>query len=468
MFRSRSLITFSSFTLLTAALVSCGGPLTGQAPVASTVGTLQTLAVSYAGRYSYVHALTIPATLSKASLQSTYGGKILAFNPELGTAIVANNVSSKQTYDVSVEVNASNIKLGDAKALGFSAWSTGYSAWSTGYSAWSTGYSAWSTGYSAWSTGYSAWSTGTTSAATTFSENLSSWNAIRLADAQTLVPELGRGVKVAVIDTGIDLNHGAFSGHLDTVNMKDFLLNTSSPQEVDSSAVAGTYSDGYGHGTATADLVLQIAPNATILPLRVLDGNGTGDVQTIANAISYAVTSGAKVINLSLGSSSDSSAINWAIASAVSKGVTVVVASGNTGDTNVLYPAYNAYGQLTNVSSSQFNGSVSVGSVTSGLIKSSFSTYGPHLELTAPGESLKTAFPGNTTVLATGTSFAAPLVSGAVALALSTGVVNTTKFDVDAMLTNLSSTATAPTDLLYGTQLGKGTVNVYNFVHKYR
>ena len=433
MFRSRSLITFSSFTLLTAALVSCGGPLTGQAPVASTVGTLQTLAVSYAGRYSYVHALTIPATLSKASLQSTYGGKILAFNPELGTAIVANNVSSKQTYDVSVEVNASNIKLGDAKALGFSAWSTG-----------------------------------TTSAATTFSENLSSWNAIRLADAQTLVPELGRGVKVAVIDTGIDLNHGAFSGHLDTVNMKDFLLNTSSPQEVDSSAVAGTYSDGYGHGTATADLVLQIAPNATILPLRVLDGNGTGDVQTIANAISYAVTSGAKVINLSLGSSSDSSAINWAIASAVSKGVTVVVASGNTGDTNVLYPAYNAYGQLTNVSSSQFNGSVSVGSVTSGLIKSSFSTYGPHLELTAPGESLKTAFPGNTTVLATGTSFAAPLVSGAVALALSTGVVNTTKFDVDAMLTNLSSTATAPTDLLYGTQLGKGTVNVYNFVHKYR
>ena len=447
MFRSRSLITFSSFTLLTAALVSCGGPLTGQAPVASTVGTLQTLAVSYAGRYSYVHALTIPATLSKASLQSTYGGKILAFNPELGTAIVANNVSSKQTYDVSVEVNASNIKLGDAKALGFSAWSTGYSAWSTGYS---------------------AWSTGTTSAATTFSENLSSWNAIRLADAQTLVPELGRGVKVAVIDTGIDLNHGAFSGHLDTVNMKDFLLNTSSPQEVDSSAVAGTYSDGYGHGTATADLVLQIAPNATILPLRVLDGNGTGDVQTIANAISYAVTSGAKVINLSLGSSSDSSAINWAIASAVSKGVTVVVASGNTGDTNVLYPAYNAYGQLTNVSSSQFNGSVSVGSVTSGLIKSSFSTYGPHLELTAPGESLKTAFPGNTTVLATGTSFAAPLVSGAVALALSTGVVNTTKFDVDAMLTNLSSTATAPTDLLYGTQLGKGTVNVYNFVHKYR
>ena len=439
--QSRTLISLSSFALLTAALVSCGG----QTPVASTVDTLQTLAVSYSGKYGYVHTLTIPSTLSKSTLDAN-GGKILAFNPELGTAIVANNVSSMQTYDATVEVNASNFRLGDVKALGYSAWSTGYSAWSTGYS---------------------AWSTGTTGTATTFDENLLSWNAIRLTDAQTLVPELGRGVKVAVIDTGIDLNHAAFAGHLDTLNMKDFLLNTNSPQEVNASTVAGTYSDGYGHGTATADLILQIAPNAIILPLRVLDGNGGGDVQTIASAISYAVSSGARVINLSLGSNLDSQAVNMAINAAAGYGVAVISASGNSGDTNVLYPAFNGYGPA-NVSTWQQAASVSVGSTSSNLLKSTFSTYGPHLELVAPGENLKTAFPGNNTVLATGTSFAAPVVSGAVALALSAGVVSNSKQSVGALLGNLDSTATASTDPLYASQLGNGAVNVYNFIHMYR
>lgn len=446
MFQSRTLFTFITFTLLTAALVSCSGQSAVQTPVTSSTNTLQTLAITYTGRYAYVHTLTIPATLSKSDLTAAYGGKVLAFNPELGSAIVANNVSTKQVYDLSVEVNANNIRLGDVKALGFSAWSTGYSAWSTGYS---------------------AWSTGTTSAATTFSENLPSLDAIRLTDAQALVPELGRGIKVAVIDTGIDLNHGAFAGHLDTVNMKDFLLNTSTPQEVNASTVAGTYSDGYGHGTAVADLILQVAPNATILPLRVLDGNGGGDIQTIANAISYAVSSGAKVINLSLGSNTDSPAVNSAIVSANSAGVAVIAASGNTGDTNVLYPAFNSYGP-TGASMWQAAGSVSVGSTTSGLLKSTFSTYGPNLELAAPGEALKTAFPGNNIVFATGTSFAAPVVSGAVALVLSTGVTSNSKQTLGTLLSDLDSTATPSADPLFASQLGKGTINIYNFVHKYR
>jgi len=455
---SRTLLTLSSFTLLTAALVSCSGQLTPQTPVASAPDTLQTLAINHTGKYAHVHTLTIPSTLSRTSLQAAYSGQVLAFNPELGSAIVANNVGIRQLYDLSVESNTNTFKISDAKTLGFSAWSTGYSAWSTGYS---------------------AWSTGTTSAATTFSENLPSWNAIRLADAQTLVPELGRGIKVAVIDTGIDLNHAAFTGHLDTVNMKDFLLNTHSPQEVDASPAAGGYSDGYGHGTAAADLILQVAPNATILPLRVLDGNGQGDVQMIADAISYAVSSGAKVINLSLGSTSDSPAIDTAISSAASKGVAVIAAAGNSGDSNVLYPAYNAYNTYDTYrtyntyggtwnSSTQQSGSVSVGSVTSGLLKSIFSTYGSHLELTAPGERLKTAFPGNTTVLATGTSFAAPVVSGAVALALSTGVVTSNQYDVKALLSTMDSSSSASTDPQFARQLGNGTLNVYNFVHKYR
>lgn len=449
----RSLLTFSGFALLTAALVSCNGQLTAQTPVATSTGTLQTLSVNSKSKYAYVHTLAIPSTLTKSSLETVYSGKILAFNSELGSAIVANDVGTKQMYDLSVESNTNTFKMSDLKALGFSAWSTGYSAWSTGYSAWSTG--------------YSAWSTGTTSAATTFGENLPSWNSIRLADAQTLAPELGRGVKVAVIDTGIDLKHAAFAGHLDTVNMKDFLLNTNSPQEVNASTVPGTYSDGYGHGTAVADVILQVAPNATILPLRVLDGNGGGDIQTIANAINYAVSSGAKVINLSLGSATDSQAINAAICSAISSGVAVIAAAGNSGDTDVLYPAFNSHGP-TGANMWQTAGSISVGSITSGFMKSRFSSYGPNLELVAPGESLKTAFPGGNTVVATGTSFAAPIVSGALALTLSTGVTMNSKQTVWNLLSNLDSTTTASSDPTYASKLGYGTINVYNFVHKYR
>ena len=164
---------------------------------------------------------------------------------------------------------------------------------------WSTGFGAWTTGYGAWSTGYGAWSTGTlsTALATTFSGNLPLWNAIKLSQAQSLVPELGRGVKVAVINSGINLRHPSFTGKLDLANAKDFIGNDATPQEVNGNTIG--YSVGYGHGTAVANIILQVAPNATILPIRVLDTNGGGDTATIITAITHARDAGAKIINLS-------------------------------------------------------------------------------------------------------------------------------------------------------------------------
>ncbi len=434
----------SALLLVTASLLSACG--TGPAePTATSPGlSAQATSTTLPKNYKYIHTLTITSKVTQASLQSSYGGYIVSYRPAQGRAIIANNSSVKGAYDnAAPEANTRKFKVSEQ-----------------GMGVWSTGYGAWSTGYGAWSTGYGAWSTGTTTAATTFSNNVPLWNAINLSQAQALVPELGRGVKVAVLDTGIDLTHAAFKGKLNTTNAKDYIDGDMSPQEVNS-ATSG-YSDGYGHGTAVANIVLQIAPNATILPIRVLDSDGNGDTATIGAAITYAADMGAKVINLSLGSNSGSSAINQAIKDVVTRGVAVVAASGNTGDTNVLYPA-----SVATNTSGQGYGSVSVGSINTSYLKSSFSTYGNSLETQAPGENIMTAFPGGQVVKASGTSFATPVVSGVIALAVSTGLNGNTS--VETLMTNLNTTARAPSDPnLAASDLGYGSVDAYAFIHKYR
>ncbi|UBV44344.1 S8 family serine peptidase (plasmid) [Deinococcus taeanensis] len=422
--------------------VTPGSPEASLQPQAITTPALST--------YKYLHDLVkVPTTLTTADLEKLYGGVVVTRNPAAGTATLVNNTLTKGKYDsaLAVELNDRRIKT---------------SVTAQGYSAWSSGYSAWSSGYSAWSSGYSAWSTGTTSTATTFSENVPTWDLVGLSGAQTLVPELGKGVKVAVIDTGIDMNHPAFAGKIDTTYAKDYLDGDNVPQDVNLNT-DGTFSAAYGHGTAVAGIITQVAPNATILPIRVLDGNGGGDVATVAAAIDYAVASGAKVINLSLGSTTDSTTVNNAIKNAVGKMVSVLTAAGNSGTSDVLYPAARSL-ETTGIGYS----SVGIGSVTLNLDKSSFSPYGPNLEFTAPGEQIMTAFPGGNVVKATGTSFATPVVAGAVALVLSTGTPLRTSDDVKNLLNNMTATATPAKDPVYGTQLGRGTLNAFKFADLYR
>ncbi|AWN24298.1 peptidase S8 [Deinococcus irradiatisoli] len=436
---------FTPFLLLSLGLLGACSPSTppARSSAALSAQSKTTTTTNLPKNYKYLHTLTITSSVTQANLQSMYGGYIVSYQPALGSAVVANNSSTKGTYDnATPEANTVKFKVSEQ-----------------GVGVWATGFGTWSSGYGTWATGYGSWATGTTSAATTFTDNVPIWNAINLSQAQTLVPELGKGVKVAVIDTGIDLSHPAFQGKLDLAGAMDYLDGDSSPQEVNSATTG--YSDGYGHGTAVADIVLQVAPNATILPIRVLDPSGGGDTATIASAISYAVSAGAKVINLSLGSSSDSSAVNSAIQNAVKQNVVVVAAAGNTGNTSVLYPAVNA-----DTTTSQGLGSVGVGSINASYLKSSFSAYGSSLELEAPGENVMTAFPGGGVVKATGTSFSTPVVSGVLALAVSTGL---TSGAVKTMMTNLNSTARAPSDpSLVASNLGYGSVDAYAFIHKYR
>jgi thermitase len=168
--------------------------------------------------------------------------------------------------------------------------------------------------------------------------------------------------------------------------------------------------------------VLQVAPGAKIMPLRVLNGNGSGNVNHVAAAIDWAVGRGAKVIQLSLGTEGPASAIERAVERAANAGVYVVASAGNS-NSNPTYPAYTAMLETT-----VGNMAVGVGSVDINDVKSSFSNFVPEdgpiedgLEMVSFGEQVYGAIPGSRIAHWDGTSMAAPMVAGALALAIAEG-----------------------------------------------
>ena len=235
----------------------------------------------------------------------------------------------------------------------------------------------------------------------------------------------GSGVTVAVIDTGIrkgtDLAKTCF------VSGYDFVNNDSDP------------TDDNGHGTHVAGTVAQstnnslgvagVAFNSCLMPLKVLDKTGAGTYANVALGIRYAADNGAKVINLSLGGSADSTTLKDAISYASGKGVTVVAACGNDNVSNCLYPA--AYDDYV----------IAVGATQYDETKAPYSNYGPSLDLVAPGGNtsldqngdgyadgvLQQTFKivGRTITWAyyffQGTSMATPHISGVAALLIANG-----------------------------------------------
>jgi subtilisin family serine protease len=207
----------------------------------------------------------------------------------------------------------------------------------------------------------------------------------------------GDGILVAVLDTGVDDSNPSLTGQTfggyDIVNDMAFVT------------------DKNGHGTACASLiagkggeggVLGAAPKAKILPVKVMDDSGKSDGFAIAKGIVYAVEKGAKIINLSLGTTSETTLLDSAIDYALGKGVLIVAASGNEGKEGENYP-------------STVDGVLCVGAIDGEKWKAAFSNYGPKVDLVAPGVLVAAAAPMGGVVLMSGTSSAAPLVSGAAA-----------------------------------------------------
>jgi thermitase len=223
----------------------------------------------------------------------------------------------------------------------------------------------------------------------------------------------GEGTTVAVVDTGAQLDHPALVDNFGGVKRYDFVRNDKNPSDRPvgkDEDCDGETDEMVGHGTHVAGIVDITAPAAKIMPLRVLDTEGYGNVFTIAKAVNFAAQNHADVINLSLGSPSQSKLLQEVIKDATANGVLVAAASGNS---NTFVPEYPAAGNGVAAST---DGLVAVTSVNRYDQKSDFANYGKWVDIAAPGESIRSAFPVSKYAYWSGTSMATPFVSGQAAL----------------------------------------------------
>lgn len=224
--------------------------------------------------------------------------------------------------------------------------------------------------------------------------------ALRHIQAETAWGDIGnlKPITVAVIDTGVCLDHEDLVGRV-LDNGYDFVDDDNDPDDV------------FGHGCSVAGIIAAnidngigisgFAPNASILPIRVLGPNGSGSMADVAKGIVYAADNGADIINLSLGSFVGSQAEKDAIDYAVSKGVTVIASAGNSGGATPGYPA-------------RYDNVVAVGAIASDGSKSSFSNKGG--DIWAPGSDIHTIYLDNGYKSLNGTSFSAPYVAAMAAV----------------------------------------------------
>ncbi len=259
-------------------------------------------------------------------------------------------------------------------------------------------------------------------------------------------------VTVVVLDTGINTNHVIFSGRLDTENAKNF---TTEGEETD-------VTDNNGHGThvsgVIADLTLE---NVTILPLKVLDGDGNGIVAYIVSAIEYVLELQEKfnynvqLLNMSIGLSSNSLTGNASLEEAIKElynnNIMPVVSAGNSA-TNVAYSSPANLEEAVVVTALKLvDGEL--------VFDSSYSNYGSTVDFAAPGTNIYSASHKSNTsmeVVMSGTSMATPHVTAVAALVYSNPLY--ADCDVDEIFQVLQDNALDYGDTGYDEYYGYGCI----------
>ncbi len=223
---------------------------------------------------------------------------------------------------------------------------------------------------------------------------------LRLAQAHNI--SQGQGIVVAVLDTGVDAAHPLLADHL--LPGYDFVDNDADPAETHNGLDEdgdGLVDEGAGHGTHVAGIIHLVAPQASIMPLRIFNDDGQGSYFAAAAAIVYAADNGADVINLSGSGPEDSPVLAQAAAYAQAHDVVMVAAGG----VNTLgYPA--AYPTV-----------LSVGAADAQDYPTDFSTFAAMAHTVyAPGRSIFSGYVNGGYAWWTGNSMAAPFVAGTAAL----------------------------------------------------
>ncbi|MGW4597440.1 type VII secretion-associated serine protease mycosin [Streptomyces sp. NPDC004457] len=230
----------------------------------------------------------------------------------------------------------------------------------------------------------------------------------------------GKGVQVAVIDTGVDVKNPQLTKAVDASKGKNLLPDKNRKGEkIDRGNNSGT-TDTVGHGTRVAGIIaarpakgtgfVGLAPDATIIPIKQNDAEGDGTADSLARAITYAVQAGADVINISQDTAEaldpKNSKLKDAVDYALNRKVVLVASAGNDGlggNVKVTYPA--SYEGVLAVAASDRNNE-----------RAAFSQSGDFVGVAAPGVDMISTVPGNGHCSDNGTSFSAPYVAGVAAL----------------------------------------------------
>jgi subtilisin family serine protease len=228
------------------------------------------------------------------------------------------------------------------------------------------------------------------------------WGLSRLQAEDLWQRSTGAGITVAILDTGVKSSHPDLKGKV----AKGFNAITGK---------RGARKDNNGHGTFLAGMiagktngsgVAGLAPNARILPVKVLDGEGVGDSSDIARGIIWATDNGADVINMSFGADSTNRVEAEAIDYARGAGVTLIAAAGNEGARLTMYPA--GYPGVLGVGATDFDNK-----------RASFSNRGPHVDVVAPGQGILSTYTKKPYFWTSGTSMSTAYTSAVAALAMS-------------------------------------------------
>ena len=246
-------------------------------------------------------------------------------------------------------------------------------------------------------------------------------------------------VRVAVIDTGIDLDHPDLGA-----NVKGGINTIYSWRTADDDNGHGSHVAGIIAGINNSVGVIGVGHEIDLYAVKTLNSNGSGYVSDIIEGIQWSINNNIDVINMSLGTTSDIVAFHDAVIAAKNAGIVVVSAAGNSGpsDNTVIYPA-------------KYSESIAVSATNSSDGQPSWSSRGPEVDLAAPGNSIYSTYRGASYATLSGTSMATPHVAGAAAMVLS----NHPWFTPSQVQTHLQNNAEWLSSLS-SNQQGSGLVDV--------
>jgi len=239
----------------------------------------------------------------------------------------------------------------------------------------------------------------------------------------------GKGVIVAVIDTGVDYDHPQLADHILKDDNKvvgfDFVDDDEDPMDEGNGLDDDNDSqidEGAGHGTHVAGIIAALAPEAKIMPLRVLNSEGVGTVDSVVKALNFVQefaddNSGHGhghntpiVVNLSLGLPEQSFTLLAALRGVLNKGIPIIASAGNLNSSAKHYPAAGDIGNLD---------VIAVSATDRNDKKATFSNFGQWINLSAPGVGIYSTYMNSRFATWDGTSMAAPFVSAETALIMS-------------------------------------------------